>query len=80
MKKYLLSLTFVTFVSICLLGQKVEDTDTSYTLKETIISYQANKRTPITFQNISRKEIQIKSVGQEPSFFACRNAFYYQLF
>lgn len=43
--------------------------DTTKTLQEIIISsYQADKNTPITFQNIYTKAIKLKSVGQEPSF------------
>ena len=37
-------------------------------LKEIIITYQADKLTPITFQNISSKDLKTKSTGQEPSF------------
>jgi iron complex outermembrane receptor protein len=37
-------------------------------LKAVVISYQADKLTPITFQNISSKELKTKSTGQEPSF------------
>ena len=37
-------------------------------LKEITVTYQADRLTPITFQNISSKEIKSKSTGQEPSF------------
>ncbi len=37
-------------------------------LKEITVTYQADRLTPITFQNISSKEIKAKSTGQEPSF------------
>jgi iron complex outermembrane receptor protein len=37
-------------------------------LREVVVPYQADKRTPVTFQNISSKDIDVKSVGQEPSF------------
>lgn len=37
-------------------------------LPEVIIAYEAEKLTPITFQNISGKDLKIKSTGQEPSF------------
>ena len=39
-----------------------------HTLKEVVVPYLADKLTPVTFQNISSKELDIKSVGQEPSF------------
>ncbi len=50
---------------------KAQDTltfDTTKTLTEVIVTYQADKPTPITFQNIRAKEIELKSTGQEPSF------------
>jgi len=50
---------------------KAQDTlrlDTTKTLQEVIITYQADKLTPITFQNISSKDLKTKSTGQEPSF------------
>lgn len=37
-------------------------------LGEVIVPYQADKLTPVTFQNISSKDLKAKSVGQEPSF------------
>ena len=33
-----------------------------------VITYQANSRTPVTFQNISGKTLDAKNIGQEPSF------------
>ena len=42
--------------------------DTTVMLKEVIVTYQADKLTPITFQNLSSKELKTKSTGQEPSF------------
>lgn len=50
---------------------KAQDTlllDSIKILQEVIITYQADKRTPITFQNIYSKDIKAKSTGQEPSF------------
>jgi iron complex outermembrane receptor protein len=38
------------------------------TLQEVVVPYQADKLTPVTFQNISGKELNARSVGQEPSF------------
>lgn len=37
-------------------------------LDEVVIAYQADKRTPITFQNLYLKDLNAKSTGQEPSF------------
>lgn len=64
---------FSLYILIILISQqlKAQDTiriDTLQTLKELVITYQANKRTPVTFQNIYSKEIKAKSTGQEPSF------------
>jgi iron complex outermembrane receptor protein len=42
--------------------------DTLRTLQDVLITYQADKRTPITFQNIYLKELKAKYTGQEPSF------------
>lgn len=42
-------------------------TDTTQRLNEVII-YQANKTTPVTFQNLDMKRIREKNIGQEPSF------------
>lgn len=42
--------------------------DSAKSLQEITITYQANKSTPVTFQNISSKLIETKSTGQEPSF------------
>ncbi|MBO9201049.1 MULTISPECIES: TonB-dependent receptor [Niastella] len=39
-----------------------------HTLQEVVVPYQADKLTPVTFQNLSSKELEIRSVGQEPSF------------
>jgi iron complex outermembrane receptor protein len=50
---------------------KAQDTlllDSIKILQEVIITYQADKRTPITFQNFYSKDIKAKSTGQEPSF------------
>ncbi len=64
---------FILFLltSLACLQLKAQDTlrrDTTNALKEVIVIYQADKRTPITFQNISSKDLKTKSTGQEPSF------------
>lgn len=68
MTKYFL-LTFFALLSV---GQlSAQDTlliDNTKFLDEVIIIYQADKRTPVTFQNIYSKDIKQKSTGQEPSF------------
>lgn len=68
MKKYIL-LPIFTFLSIgYLTAQDLHRIDTLHTLQEVVVTYQADKQTPITFQNISSKDIKAKSTGQEPSF------------
>ncbi len=64
---------FILFILTILYSKhlKAQDTlrlDTLQTLQEVIITYQADKRTPITFQNIYSKDLKAKSTGQEPSF------------
>jgi iron complex outermembrane recepter protein len=56
----------VTFFSLT--AQDTLRTDTAIHLKEVVITYQAGKTTPVTFQNIGKKEIDAQSTGQEPSF------------
>jgi iron complex outermembrane receptor protein len=68
MTKYLTLFILTIFLSKQLKAQDTLRLDTLQTLKEVVISYQADKRTPITFQNIYSKEIKAKSTGQEPSF------------
>jgi iron complex outermembrane receptor protein len=68
MMKYFI-LTIFTLLSI---GQlSAQDTlrnDSLHTLQEVVVTYQADKQTPITFQNIYSKDIKAKSTGQELSF------------
>lgn len=54
--------------SVQLKAQDTLRTDTTKTLQEVIVTYQADKLTPITFQNISSNDLKTKSTGQEPSF------------
>ncbi len=42
--------------------------DTTHLIKEVVVTYQADKLTPVTFQNISGKDLKAKSTGQEPSY------------
>jgi iron complex outermembrane receptor protein len=68
MTKYFI-LTIFTLLSI---GQlSAQDTlrnDSLHTLQEVVVIYQADKLTPITFQNIYSNDMKAKSTGQEPSF------------
>lgn len=68
MTKYFL-LTFFTLLSVGKLSaQDTLQIDSLKYLDEVIVTYQADKRTPITFQNIYSKDIKQKFTGQEPSF------------
>ena len=68
MAKYIL-LTIFTLLSFgYLIAQDTLKLDTLHTLQEVVVTYQADKQTPITFQNIYSKDIKAKSTGQEPSF------------
>lgn len=68
MAKYFL-LFFLLLLNMKLLkAQNAIQTDSIRALKEVKITYQADKLTPFTFQNINAKELKAKSTGQEPSF------------
>lgn len=56
------------FIKTELVAQDTLQRDTTKTLLEVIITYQADKLTPITFQNISSNDLKTKSTGQEPSY------------
>jgi len=63
-----LSVLFLFFFNNQVYAQDTLNEKTPIKLKEVIVTYQADKLTPISFQNISSKEIKAKSIGQEPSF------------
>lgn len=66
--KYFILFLLTIIASRQLIAQDTLRLDTTKTLQEVIITYQADKLTPITFQNISSKDLKAKSTGQEPSF------------
>ena len=68
MKKHILLLYISVLAFSQTFAQVTIKADSINRLKEIIINYQADKLTPITFQNISSKDIKLKSIGQEPSF------------
>lgn len=67
MKSRLLYIFFL-FFSASISAQDSLKTISEQSLKEVVINYQANERTPVTFQNISSELLKVKSIGQEPSF------------
>ena len=68
MIKYFILFFLIILTNRQLKAQNTWRLDSTKTLKEVIVTYQADKLTPITFQNISSKELKTKSIGQEPSF------------
>lgn len=63
------ALTFISiFFSYFVFSQDTLKKDSSVLIENIIISYQAVSTTPNTFQNITKREIDEKSIGQEPSF------------
>jgi iron complex outermembrane recepter protein len=67
MLKYFITSTFILIAQL-VIAQETPGQDTIAGMKEVILTYLANKNTPVTFQNIYSKEIKAKSTGQEPSF------------
>lgn len=68
MKKYITLLLFFAVTYQHSFAQDILQIDSTIILQEVNITYQADKLTPITFQNISAKELELRSTGQEPSF------------
>ncbi len=68
MTKYFILTVFTLLSFGQLTAQDTLHTDSIKQLDEVVITYQADKRTPVTFQNIYSKTIKEKSTGQEPSF------------
>jgi iron complex outermembrane receptor protein len=58
---------FLCFI-FSLKAQQRSQKDTIRQLQEVVVTYQADKLTPITFQNLSAPFLKAKSIGQEPSF------------
>lgn len=57
------------FAGFCLKGQVPLKQDTAiHKIKEVAVIYQADKLTPVTFQNLSGKDLKARSTGQEPSY------------
>ncbi|MFZ1825395.1 MAG: TonB-dependent receptor, partial [Chitinophagales bacterium] len=68
MTRYIILFLLTILISLQLKAQDTLRIDTLHTLQEVVVTYQADKRTPMTFQNIYSKDIKAKSTGQEPSF------------
>ncbi|MDW7694436.1 TonB-dependent receptor [Flammeovirgaceae bacterium SG7u.111] len=68
MTRYFLPFLFTFLIGGQLVAQENPQLDSATTLQEVIITYQADKLTPLTYQNIDSKELKTKSTGQEPSF------------
>ena len=68
MLKNIAPLIILLFIVAQLKAQVSLKRDTARLIKEVVVTYQADKLTPVTFQNISGKELKAKSTGQEPSY------------
>src|SRR5690554_4958624 len=68
MTRYIILFLLTILISLQLKAQDTLRIDTLQTLQEVVVTYQADKQTSITFQNIYSKDIKAKSTGQEPSF------------
>ncbi|WP_454802081.1 TonB-dependent receptor [Mucilaginibacter phyllosphaerae] len=68
MLKNIVPLIILLFAGVQIKAQGILKSDTTHLIKEVVVTYQADKLTPVTFQNISGKELKAKSTGQEPSY------------
>lgn len=68
MNKYIILFLLTFLISRKIKAQDTLQLESPKTLQEVIVTYQADKLTPVTFHNISLKDLKIKSTGQEPSF------------
>lgn len=66
MRKILYTLCIALFAMQLAAQEKAPDSNK--VLSSVVITYAADEATPITFQNIHGEALQLKSVGQEPSF------------
>lgn len=63
-----ISLVLLLLSAKALRAQVAPKADTTHRIKEVVVTYQADKLTPVTFQNFTGKGLKSKSTGQEPSF------------
>ena len=68
MTRYYIPFLLSFFITLELNAQNTNVLDSLNKLSEVTVIYQAEKLTPITFQNFTNHDLKIKSVGQEPSF------------
>ena len=68
MAKFLLFLAISVLCCFPLHAQLIATADTVRVLQEVTITYQPDRLTPVTFQNLSEEYLEIRSTGQEPSF------------
>jgi iron complex outermembrane receptor protein len=68
MLKNIILLVALLFITLQIKAQVRLKSDTTHQIKELVVTYQADKLTPVTFQNISGKDLKAKSTGQEPSY------------
>jgi iron complex outermembrane receptor protein len=69
MKKTNIAFLFVwILISARLSAQEPVPSDTTVELAQVVVAYRADKKTPITFQNLDAAYLQSRYIGQEPSF------------
>lgn len=62
------ALTNLALVAALQLQAQVSPKPDTSRLKEVVVTYQADKLTPVTFQNLNGSILKAKSTGQEPTF------------
>ncbi|RFZ92485.1 TonB-dependent receptor [Mucilaginibacter conchicola] len=67
MLRKLVLTNLVLVAALQLQAQVLPKRDTAH-LKEVVVTYQADKLTPVTFQNLNGNVLKAKSTGQEPTF------------
>lgn len=68
MIRYFLITLLIFLAGRPLEAQNILMPDTVMQLKEVIVTYQADSKTPVTFQNLNIKDLKTRLNGQEPSF------------
>lgn len=61
-------ITNLLFAFLMVATAKAQQADTTHQIKEVLVTYQANRNTPVTFQNLPAATLVLKNTGQEPAF------------
>lgn len=68
MRVPLITLILATAFTIIANAQDIASTDSILHLEEVNFVYQAQRLTPVTFQQLTKRDLSAKNFGQEPSF------------